>query len=52
MCANKLLVSLESSIPALQNDGSLILAFGGVFALESFEVPGIMGQNFNVDIFS
>ena len=41
MCSNKILVSLESSIWALQNDDSLILAFGGDFALESFEVPPI-----------
>ena len=45
MCTNEILESLESPIQALQNDGSLILEFGGVFALESFEVPPITGEN-------
>ena len=36
-----ILASLESPIQALQNYGSLILAFGGVFSLESVEVPPI-----------
>ena len=35
------MVSLESSIQALPNHDSLILAFGGVFVLESFEAPPI-----------
>ena len=41
MCSNEILVSLESSIQALPNHDSLILAFGGVFVLESFEAPPI-----------
>ena len=41
MCSNKILVSLESSIQALQNDGSLILQSGAKEALEAFEVPPI-----------
>ena len=39
MCSNERLVSLESSIQALQNDGSLILQSGAKEALEAFEVP-------------
>ena len=38
MCANVILVSLESSFQALYNDSTLILVFGGVFSLESFEM--------------
>ena len=41
MCTNEILVSLESPIQALQNDGSLVLRSGALETLEAFEVPPI-----------